>query len=248
MLDANELQVALLSSASTQECSTQPSAGLLTIPQEIRDQIYDHLLVRNHLVIQPCRRREQRARASPYTADRLLKTYAMLSATCRQLQHEARAHLFEHNIFGFEQSLDCTAPFDQNLKYMRHIALHRWINFDGNRGSCDYVCLLDVATQGLSLEYKVRMATLRRNTSFEGMSFCGEIEVRSADMARRAERLVEEKREYVMTVVQTASAWGGELNLAMLLQFKGTLEGVLRSAECRAEWRLWDAWKSDTAF
>jgi len=110
---------------------------LLSIPQELRDQIYNHLLVEDAFLHFSQGSRFSRAWIE-YSANavRVLSSYKALTQTCRQLLQEVRPHFWENNVttihnFTSDIFKDCLEPFP---RHVRHLALWRGMDIHGRDG------------------------------------------------------------------------------------------------------------------
>lgn len=229
MLHATGMQATVPMSPNDKNLSTEFQVGLLTIPQELRDKIYDHVLFNQDHILELCRRYIIFGKNLLATKG-VLKDYAALSATCRQLHYEAYAPLFKQNIWGIwiSKFQDYATPLRPALAHMRHIGLYCWILVDledGGLGSD--VCVLDLNIQGKNVEFDVRMAKRSSDPEYIKRAFFEETKEESAESSRARER-VEDKVEHVVKVFQAALASEGELNLAMLQDLSTSFQFITR--------------------
>ncbi|KAK5125127.1 hypothetical protein LTR85_000803 [Meristemomyces frigidus] len=207
---------AALGSLPTNKAATmKASVGLLIIPQELRDQIYDHLLVDKESVVEcPVRRFRHRENDGPTIAN-----YCALSATCRQLKDEARAHFSARNIIAV-WSIEL---MDEPSKYLtpllsisgdvRRLALWRHRESDPARGRHEYISVLDLKINGTRIEHSVR--TVGSGTAFLARDFYKTDPERtgSNEAIRRYEARVVAP---AVKALQAALAKKGKLELGML--------------------------------
>ena len=129
---------------------------LLTIPQELRDQMYDNLLVVANGVL-------DLGLESSFDRGRtymIVATYKRISKTCRQLAYEARAHLFEKNIIAMEcgrRIKTYVSYLELVLKRVRHLTFWLVVPKDERKAikKTEYALVLDIIDGNVSLRIEV---------------------------------------------------------------------------------------------
>ncbi|KAK5135171.1 hypothetical protein LTR08_005557 [Meristemomyces frigidus] len=215
--------------------------GLLTIPQETRDNIYNHLLVSNTGVV--------RGGVRPYKRDTrgvgdTKIAYRALSLTCAQLNREVKEHLFDRNIIAMPLRADLNAKFHHPLARARHLALCGWLtpDFGGSRGLSErrycmpHACVVrvDVDAQGASGSVMIDVQgspALRRFMDWGGWGYTQDD---GREEVVRTTEVMEAAVLPALAALQRASEREGRLTLVMVRRLMEAVEAGMRVAKTTA--------------
>lgn len=210
---------------------------LLTLPQEVRDNIYEHLLISFNFVIDiqdylydkhvPSR---NHVRGDPNIAIHhsdarvVVSAYAALSATCRQLYDEVKSCFFETNTFATSTDAHCSirALCNRDLMRVRHLVLYRYVTGASRPGSTNIVPVaLDITLTGAAIGMRV---TSGDDTLMEAVlaAYPGR-RASSGLVDRDRKKLEEHMQPTVMALQRRVAESEGKLTRAMVDMLKAAL-------------------------
>ncbi|KAK5125126.1 hypothetical protein LTR85_000802 [Meristemomyces frigidus] len=197
--------------------------GLLIIPQELRDQIYDHLLVDENRVIDmtlPSRACEAK--------NSINRNYHAICLTCRQLYREgeeAKIRFLQGRTFALWVSVISRhrfAKLEQVIQRARHLALYRLISYNRFRHAharAPYACVLKVSLCNGSMEHSVFLEHDESAVFARGLQMTPEkwrtSGLRTAEV-EQGRRFAESDVEPAMETLRIALLQAGKLDSIML--------------------------------
>ncbi|KAK4549241.1 hypothetical protein LTR36_007699 [Oleoguttula mirabilis] len=198
-------------------------AGLLTIPQELRDQILDNLVVEHTFILELLMH-------GGAISERKRQDYTALSMTCQQLRRETRSLFFERNIIMVWVTKDGpggVGPLGAAMEHIRHLTLSSFVCIDLREDKTPMhggpTCVLDLAIHGASVQHTIRLAARFHDTlekSFYGRNASDPVWTDST------KGLVEEVTKPCVEDLRAALSEKGKLELGMLQKLYSALQNA----------------------